>query len=216
MTNYLKLVLIRHAESLGNVDGQLEGQTSTGLSPRGQQQAQKLGQYLATQPSPTHLYSSPLERATETANVLASISGLAPQVTPLLQELHQGIFQGLTWSEASQRYPVLCRQLTTTLDYQPVPEAETLEAAHQRAVEWHHQLWQQHRPGDLLWVVSHGGFMQQLVGVILGCDRTWQIPIHNTAIFEFWLIGPNAQNPDLHNPELWKIVKFNQTPHLLS
>ncbi len=214
MTNYLKLVLMRHAESLGNVDGRLEGQLSTGLSAQGQLQTQQLGTYLQGQPAPTHLYSSPLRRAVETAHGLESISGLVLQVDPLLQELHQGIFQGLTWPEASQRYPDLCVQLMTTLDYQPVPGAETLEAAHQRAVDWHHQLWQRHQPGDLLWIVSHGGLMQHLVRVILGCDRTWQIPIRNTAIFEFWLIGPSSAASRSHNHELWKIVKFNETPHL--
>lgn len=214
MTDYLKLVLIRHAESLGNVKGCLEGQTSTGLSPLGQHQARQLRTYLQTQPQATHLYSSPLERAVATARVLEPLSGLTLQLDPLLQELHQGIFQSLTWPEASQRYPDLCAQLMATLDYQPVPEAETLMAAHQRAIKWHHQLWQRHRPGDRLWIVSHGGFMQHMVRVILGCDRTWQIPIRNTAIFEFWLSAPQVQPSSQNNPELWKIVKFNETPHL--
>ncbi|MEM9805063.1 MAG: histidine phosphatase family protein [Cyanobacteria bacterium P01_D01_bin.56] len=214
MTDYLKLVLIRHAESLGNVDGRMEGRMSTGLSPQGQHQARQLGKYLQTQPPANYLYSSPLERAVETARVLASLSGLNLQLDPLLHELHQGIFQGLTWIEASQRYPDLCAQLIKTLDYQPVPEAEPLKAAHQRAIDWYQKLWQRHQPGEVLWLVSHGGFMQHMVRVILGCDRTWQIPIRNTAIFELWLIKPYAHPSSQDNPELWKIVKFNETPHL--
>ena len=56
--------------------------------------------------------------------------------------------------------------------------------------------------------------MQQLIGVIMGCDRTWQIPIRHTALFEFWLLGPKPTQTDRHNPEHWKIMKFNETPHL--
>ncbi|MEM6254739.1 MAG: histidine phosphatase family protein [Cyanobacteria bacterium P01_D01_bin.156] len=215
MARYLKFLLIRHAESFGNIDRRLEGQMSTGLSPQGQIQAQQLGRYLQNQPAPTHLYSSPLRRAVETARVLAeSVNNVSLQLEPLIQELHQGIFQGLTWSEASERYPELCAQLVATLDYQPVPEAETLAAAHRRAVTWYRHLWQHHQPGDMLWLVSHGGFMQQLIRVILGCDRTWQIPIGNTAIFEFWLAHPLTQPCQQDNPELWKIVKFNDISHL--
>lgn len=56
--------------------------------------------------------------------------------------------------------------------------------------------------------------MQLLIGVIMGCDRTWQILIRHTALFEFWLIGPEPTQSSQSNPECWKIMKFNETPHL--
>lgn len=227
MASYLTLLLIRHGESLGNVEGRLEGQMSTPLSARGQWQTQQLAAYfkqqikaqapptcIAPTASPTHIYSSPLQRAVETARPLAAVTGCPLQLAPQIQELHQGIFQGLTWSEANQHYPSLCAQLTATLDYQPVPEAETLAAAHQRAVGWYRRLRQRHQQGDVVWMVTHGGFMQQLIGVILGCDRTWQIPIHNTALFEFKLLNPSLAEDNQYNPEHWKIGKFNEIPHL--
>lgn len=218
VASYLTLLLIRHGESLGNVEGRLEGQMSTALSVRGQWQTQQLAAYFKEQVKkqrpPTHIYSSPLQRAVETARPLAAIAGCPLQLAPQIQELHQGIFQGLTWTEANQHYPRLCAHLVATLDYQPVPGAETLAAAHQRAVSWYHRLRQQHQGGDVVWMVTHGGFMQQLIGVILGCDRTWQIPIRNTALFEFKLLSPTLAEADRYNPEHWKIEKFNAIPHL--
>ncbi|ESA35898.1 phosphoglycerate mutase [Leptolyngbya sp. Heron Island J] len=215
MADYLKLLLIRHAESVGNIDGRLEGQMSTSLSRNGQWQTAQLANYLYQhQPPPTCLYSSPLQRATETAQPLALRIGCPLRLDMGLQELHQGIFQGLTWAEASHRYPQICAALITTLDYQPVPEAETPMAAHQRAVIWGQMLWQRHGPGDSVWMVTHGGFMQSLIRVILGCDRTWQIPIRHTAMFEFWLLHPDCTDGSQNNPEYWKILKFNETPHL--
>ena len=215
MGDYLKLLLLRHGESVGNVDGCLEGQTSTALSTHGQRQAQQLSTYLQqSHPQPLCIYSSPLQRATETASYLSAIADCPLRLEPDLQELHQGIFQGLTWAEASQRYPQICATLTATLDYQPVPGAETLMAAHRRASRWCHTLWQRHPSGGWVWVVTHGGFMQQLIRVILGCDRTWQIPIHHTALFEFWLLSSGLTPASQHNPECWKISKFNNTPHL--
>ncbi|MEA5463564.1 histidine phosphatase family protein [Leptothoe sp. PORK10 BA2] len=213
MTNYLKLWLMRHGESLGNIDERLEGQMSTPLSPLGRWQAQQLAAYLHQQGTPTVLYSSPLQRAVETAHYLAIDRPV--ELVPAIQELHQGIFQGLTWAEASHRHPQVCAALTQSLDYRPVPGAETLMAAHQRAVSWYQTLWQRHAPGDVVWMVTHGGFMQQLIRVILGCDRTWQISIRHTALFEFWLLNPANTRSRQHNPECWKILKFNETPHLV-
>ncbi|MEM7795413.1 MAG: histidine phosphatase family protein [Cyanobacteria bacterium P01_C01_bin.118] len=213
--HHLKLVLMRHGESQGNIEARLEGQVSTPLSAHGHEQARRLAAYLKHQDVPTCLYSSPLQRAMETATYLSDKSGCSLQLDADLQELHQGIFQGLTWAEASQRYPQVCADLSSSLDYQPVPGAETLMAAYQRAMGWYQTLWQRHSVGDVIWVVSHGGFLQQLIRVILGCDRTWQIPIRPTALFELWLLRPQPASDDQYNPEHWKIIKFNETPHLI-
>lgn len=214
MTDYLKLVLMRHGESQGNIEARLEGQSSTPLSGHGHEQARRLADYLKCQDSPTYLYSSPLQRAVQTATYLSDKIGCSLQQDADLQELHQGIFQGLTWAEASQRYPQVCAALTSSLDYQPVPGAETPMAAYQRAIGWYQTLWQRHGVGDVVWIVSHGGFLQHLMRVILGCDRTWQIPIRHTALFEIWLLAPQLTQDNQHNPEYWKIIKFNETPHL--
>ncbi|MBT9315091.1 histidine phosphatase family protein [Leptothoe spongobia] len=214
MATYLKLLLIRHGESQGNVEGRMEGQMSTSLSAKGEWQSRQLATYLQRQSPPTCLYSSPLQRATQTAFYLEKRVGCSVQLDVELQELNQGIFQGLMWTEVRDRYPQLCSELVATLDYQPVPGAETLMAANRRAVNWYQTLWQRHTAGDVIWSVTHGGFMQQLIRVILGCDRTWQIPIHHTALFEFYLISPEVTQDNQHNPECWKIVQFNETPHL--
>ena len=215
METYLKVLLIRHGESQGNMEGRLEGQMSTPLSLHGHDQARRLAIYLSKHPTlPTCLYSSPLQRAVQTAEYLADEIGCFLCLDSALQELHQGIFQGLTWTEASQRYPHVCAALTSSLDYQPVPDAETPIAAYSRAMGWYQSFWQQHSTGDVVWVVTHGGFLQQLIRVILGCDRTWQIPIRHTALFEIWLLSPQVNADNGFNPEYWKIVKFNETPHL--
>ncbi|MEM8810644.1 MAG: histidine phosphatase family protein [Cyanobacteria bacterium P01_G01_bin.38] len=215
--HYLKLLVIRHAQSLGNAETRMEGQSSTPLSPLGQHQAQRLARYLQHQAEPpSHCYSSPLLRAVQTAKTLIKpYPGLAMSPLDSLQELHQGIFQGLTWAEATGRYPDLCHQLTSTLAYCPVPQAETLKGACHRAQQCAHEL-RQHQAGDVVWAISHGGFMQYLIAAILGCDRTWQLPIGHTAIFEFWLALNHENHAESRfNPECWQIKQFNNTEHLV-
>ena len=200
----------------------MEGQTSTELSLAGQRQAQQLAATLPTASAlPTHFYSSPLQRALQTASTLHQAltqanHSIPIQPTAALQEMHQGIFQGLTWAQASAQYPQHCDPLLTTLSWKPVPEAESLIDARTRGQQWLEFILSTHDPGDIIWAVSHAGIMQQLVSVILGCDRTWKIPIHHTALFEFWLAATDWQalSQDRYNPEFWQLKRFNDTAHL--
>ena len=245
--SYLKLLLIRHAESLGNVQKIMEGQASTALSEMGQAQARRLGLALrASSDSPTHLYSSSLLRAKQTAAAIAYALSqkdvLAPknshplaisnslsnapfpiQETAALQEIHPGIFQGLTWAQAEATYPDLCAHLMTTLTWQPIPQAETPLAARNRAKLWVQHILDGHKAGDVIWAVSHEGFMQHLVSVVMGCDRTWQMRIAHTAIFEFWLSYPAIDTSvassdwppcDRFNSAFWMLRRFNSCDHL--
>ncbi|PZO56314.1 MAG: histidine phosphatase family protein [Phormidesmis priestleyi] len=221
---YLKILLVRHAQSFGNQRGEMEGQTSTALCRQGQQQAQRLSHRLLTiGHQPSHLYSSPLLRAKQTADAIATALSQAGHpisyycADNALQEMHQGIFQGLTWAQAQAQYPKLCAQLMTDLAWQPVPQAETLSAARARAHAWVNHVLQVHSLGEVVWAVAHEGILQQLVAVLMGCDRTWKIPIAHTAIFEFWLAAksPRALTHDRFNPEYWHIHRFNDCAHLL-
>ncbi|HIK45999.1 MAG TPA: histidine phosphatase family protein, partial [Leptolyngbyaceae cyanobacterium M65_K2018_010] len=63
----LKLLLVRHGESQGNLENRMEGCSSTPLTATGERQAFRLGQWLAHRNwPPTHIYCSPLLRATAT------------------------------------------------------------------------------------------------------------------------------------------------------
>jgi 2,3-bisphosphoglycerate-dependent phosphoglycerate mutase len=224
---YLKLLLIRHGQSLGNQEGRMEGWQSTPLSPLGQQQCLSLGQYLASQRwCPTHIYCSPLERATaslaviqagfRTGQGMTAAAPLAPVVySPDLRESHQGIFTGLTWAQACDRYPQLCERLTTSLDWHPVPEAETPLQVQRRAQGWLQEILDRHGNGDQLWVISHQGLLFHLIAQLMGCDRTWGLAIPPTACFEFWLDHSRWQQtgPNRHNTELWRIQRFNDQSH---
>ena len=170
---------------------------------------------------PTHLYSSPLLRARQTAHALHQALQQVGYERPIqpserLQEIHPGIFQGLTWQAATEHYPALCDRLMTSLAWQPVPQAETPTQARQRATDWLNTILSRHQPGETIWAVSHAGLMTHLVSAILGSDRTWSVPIHHTAIFEFWLASNHWESltHDRFNPEYWLLKRFNNIQHL--
>ena len=228
--SYLKLLLIRHAESVGNTQKRLEGQSSTPLTERGIWQAQQLAQSLvpktfSDQPAdwPTHIYTSPLRRAKQTVQpiveaLIRADCHFQTVVDSQLQEIHQGVFQGLTWLEAQVQFPDLCAQLSSSLEWRPVPGAESPSAARARSHKWLQSTFNRHQSGDTLWIVSHAGIMLHLIAEIMGCDRTWKIAIDHTCAFEFWLshtpqtsASPKSQL-DAFNPERWILHRFNQSP----
>ncbi|HEY9763732.1 MAG TPA: histidine phosphatase family protein [Trichocoleus sp.] len=236
----LKLLLIRHAESVGNQEGRMEGWQSTPLTAKGRQQASALGQrLLAADWLPTHIYCSPLSRAAETLWELAVEFGwivrssqlsdaphkqklpLSDLPVPLtwsahLKEYQNGVFQGLTWAEAQAQYPELCHQLEASSDWLPIPEAESLAAGRARAVQFVEALLATHTNSDRIWVISHHWMLQQVMSVLLGCDRTWGFPIAHTGLFELWLDQQRWQADGINrwNSELWQIKRFNDCQHL--
>ena len=89
---------LRHGETAWNAEGRLCGRTDVPLSDVGRRQAQLLAWRL--QPIPVEaLYSSPLERALETARLIGQAVGREPVVDQRLAELNYGAWEGRTFEE---------------------------------------------------------------------------------------------------------------------
>ena len=228
----------------------MQGHGEFELSSTGKLQAEKLAQYLLAESWwPSQVYSSPLHRAAQTTEILVSYFLASPlpaavsdlidsSVTPLdshqdakphnisvkyadeLKEFQNGIFQGLTWAEARQRYPDLCAKLEASPDWIQIPEAESLQDARDRARHFIQTLFTQHTDNDQIWIMTHSWILQHLIAELLGCDRSWRLRASNTAIFEFWIDRTRWDQSDQtdqnrFNTDLWQIRRFNDCRHLL-
>jgi broad specificity phosphatase PhoE len=133
-----------------------------------------------------------------------------------LREFQNGIFEGLTWAEAQQRYPDLCHALEQTPDWIQIPGAESLEKARARARQFIQRLLHHHTDDEQIWIISHSWILQHLIAELLGCDRSWRIHARNTALFEFWIDQSRWQRTDQNrfNTDLWQIRRFNDYQHL--
>lgn len=229
----MRLILIRHAQCHSNVEERMLGDSNAAesspqqgdpedeLTSLGKKQAQALGTWLAQQHfSPTHLYSSPLRRTHQTWQWIQQACKTTAELDLVsdrrLTEINQGIFTGLTWPEAQALYPQLCTALEQSLDWRPVPDAESPLDCRKRAQAMVSHWRSHHRNEDCLWVVSHSGFLSHLVSELLGCDRTWGCTISPTGLFEFELdLSRWSQDQENRfNTALWKINRFNSNEHL--
>jgi broad specificity phosphatase PhoE len=103
------ILLVRHGETDDNKALVFQGQRGRGLNAHGREQAALLAARLegglARASRPTALYSSDLQRARETAEILGGALGLEATLDADLRECHLGAWEGLSHDEIAARFP---------------------------------------------------------------------------------------------------------------
>lgn len=99
---------MRHGESEWNAERRLQGQMESRLTELGQAQARAMGEVLVRaidDPARFIAFTSPLERARETATLALAPLGLVATPDPRLKEVALGAWEGLTAPETFERFP---------------------------------------------------------------------------------------------------------------
>jgi probable phosphoglycerate mutase len=98
-----RVLLVRHGQSEWNADGRWQGQADPALTDLGRHQALHASRSLGVVDA---IVSSDLQRAAETAAIIASELGVGPLVLDAdLRERHAGEWQGLTRAEIERDWP---------------------------------------------------------------------------------------------------------------
>ncbi|MGN7977912.1 histidine phosphatase family protein [Microbacterium sp. 22195] len=106
MSRSIVVHLVRHGESLWNVEGRYQGQQDSGLTADGRAQAARFGEDFARQVTrPDVVVSSDLPRVRDTAQQYADRVGAQVVYDPALREMSVGDWAGMTMEEAEQRHP---------------------------------------------------------------------------------------------------------------
>jgi probable phosphoglycerate mutase len=88
-----RLLLVRHGETVDNVNQIMQGQTQGELTQKGLQQAEELAQQMADEQIDVFV-SSDLKRSIDTCTIIAQKHGLPVVQIPLLRERDWGGFTG--------------------------------------------------------------------------------------------------------------------------
>ncbi len=206
-------ILIRHGESLSNREGRVQGQADVELSYTGRQQAAAVAAWCKSQSfrnQSCELWSSPLCRAQETAEVIGTAIGLPVQLEDKLVELNAGVFQGHLWDDLADRFPEdVARWRSGDVDFQ-IPGGESRR---QLAERGRHALkFLSVRPVDSMIIVAHGGVLTAALGLLVGREHSLLAEVAERPFTRLPALG-NCSVSQLKwpGPEL---LSFNETDHL--
>jgi probable phosphoglycerate mutase len=174
------LFLARHGETAWNRAGRWQGKTDIPLSDAGRAQARVLGAAL-TGRGIAAVHASDLQRATETAEIVAGLLGIAAfGVDARLRERGFGCFEGFTREECAERHPeAWARYLADRQSTPPGGEPRPEVAA--RVVAALTDLARAPRaPGEATLVISHGGTIRTFIHEVTGVAPP---PLDNGAVF---------------------------------
>jgi broad specificity phosphatase PhoE len=145
--------MVRHGETDWNRENRFQGIADTPLNDAGREQARAAIAELAAE-EPTALYSSPLQRASETASILGTALGLEVRFSDALREVDVGSWSGLTRIEVEVRFP---EGYHRWLDYgHGWDDGETYEELGARVVAGLVRIAAEHA-GERVLAVTHGG-----------------------------------------------------------
>ena len=193
----LRIVLVRHGLSSFNKDERIQGRDDLStLSEEGALQARRAGEALASVPLKA-VYSSPLQRARETAALLLASHGspLDPLHLDELLEIDLAPWSGLRRQELKERHPEqerLWREAPETLEldhpegrrYNPLAELMAQAARFADRLLHDHADSLDGQASETVLVVAHNAILRCLMLQLLGlpASRFRRLRLDNAAI----------------------------------
>lgn len=101
----IELVVIRHGQSVADIEDRHEGRADFPLTDLGKEQAEKLAMWLKERYSFDMIIASPLKRAKETAEIISRKMNHSVIFNDNLMEWNNGVLAGLLREEARLKYP---------------------------------------------------------------------------------------------------------------
>ena len=168
-----RLLLVRHGDTELNSRERYWGLSDIELSEAGLRQAERLRDRLATEKI-SAVYSSQLQRALLTAEVIVSSHQLGVTVCNELRETNFGRVEGLTFAEISRLYPELTEQWVNWSLQLRFPGGDSVSEVSQRVSEFMRRL-EGHAPEEMVLVVAHAGTLRMLVCQLLELElKRWR------------------------------------------
>lgn len=174
-----EIILARHGETEWNVEEVFRGRIDIELNEDGIKQAELLAEYLSDLKIAA-IYSSPLKRALQTAEIIAGYHRLNVEIASGLIDLDYGKWQGLRHQEVKDKYKELYRGWIKSPDKVKMPAGESLNDVRKRAIGVVNKVTAKYEGTVVL--VSHRVVNKVLICALLGVGNShfWHIK-HDTG-----------------------------------
>ena len=198
------IYFIRHGESIGNIQGIIQGSLDLELTSKGKTQAKLLADKFKKKKI-DYLYSSPLKRALQTTNILNSSMQLDVQIDDALQEYNYGIAEGQPWQVATNKYGI---QLGAW-GFGDIKNEEGPKKFCERIDKFIDNLSINFLDKEII-CITHGAVISRIACNLLGMDMNSRprISISNTSVME-------VDNSSKNFLKKFVIASINDCGHLI-
>lgn len=191
------ILFVRHGETAPNRDGLVLGRSDPDLTDLGREQARRLGDVLADE-GVTHLWTSPLLRARQTAEAIGAATGCEPVLDERLLEVDWGAWEGRPVGAVAEG------ELDSYRSTGEAPRGENLRAVRTRVVSFCEEAFAVAGTGTAV-AVTHVSPVKAAVAWVLDAD--------DTAAMRMFLGVASITRID-RRPSAPVLVSFNETAHL--
>lgn len=203
----LNIYLVRHGQNVDNANGILNGHRNEPLTDIGIGQANEVANKIDSNGLKFDtIYTSPLIRAKQTADIIADITNsLVPVVLPSLIERDFGVMTGARQDIIEQIcYPDILKTDTVTYFLSP-KAAETFPDLLKRAEKVLEFVAGRHNNGDVL-LVTHGDFGKMIYAKYYELDWKDVLESFHFGNSDLLLLSPNSPAAETH---IFKIFQKN-------
>ena len=187
------LLLIRHGETVGNLEQIAHGQTESPLNDRGIRQAESTAQMLREwKTNYHHVYTSPLSRANHTGRLIAQALSLPVSIHEDIMEGNLGVLEEVTYQELDDFG--FARRSVKDDDFDG-HGGESPNQLGRRMVDAIADIRSRHSNENVI-VVSHGAAISHFLAQTLGTKPAfgYQYMMHNAAVTELHWPGDAPPN----------------------
>ena len=166
----LELYLIRHGQTDFSRENRFCGSIDPPLNEVGLRMADAFGAAYAQKGKWNAIYSSPSQRARQTAHALAERVGIQPILDDGLREISYGEWESLRHQDAKTRWPDVYQYWAADTASRATPGGETAFQVAARAALTLERIKREHGDEGRIFVVSHKATIRILACALLGLD----------------------------------------------
>ncbi len=165
------IFLVRHGETQWNAEDRIQDDSQhISLNEEGIRQSRLIAKRLAGEKIDL-VFSSPQERALQTAEIIAEIHGLGVITHAGLSERSHGALDGMRREEFKEKYPKAAEEYEKTREYPGIEGVEPLDKVAKRAMDTFKEIVMSN-PKKTIVIVAHGGINKGIIGKISGAGYT--------------------------------------------
>lgn len=177
------IYLVRHTETIGNIEKRLTGRQDYKITDNGIKKVQKLTDYLKDK-TISAIYSSTSNRTFGTVKEIAKIKQLEVQRKEDLCEMYFGIYDGWKWEDVNKINPLIRKKQIETNEIMCIPNQETTKQVEDRMYNTILKIAKDNLGGNVL-VCSHGVAIEAFLRKITGerfTNKREEYSQHNCSV----------------------------------